>query len=46
MVSTVVTTVAFIKSMVLLYKKVAPNHIAIQTITDQKIILKPKQKSK
>ena len=43
-VSTVITTVEFMKSMVLLYKKVAAHPIAMQTIPDQKICLKPKGK--
>ena len=44
-VSTVITTVEFMKSMVLLYKKVAAHPIAMQTIPDQKICLKPKGKN-
>ena len=41
MVSTVVTTVAFMKSMVLLYRKMAAQPMATQTITDQNMCLKP-----
>ena len=40
-VSTVVTTVAFMKSMVLLYRKMAAQPMATQTITDQNMCLKP-----
>ena len=41
--STVVTTVAFIKSIVLLYRKIAAQPIATQTIIDQKMCLKPEK---
>ena len=41
MVSTVVTTVAFMKSMVLLYKNIAAHPIATHTMIDQKICLNP-----
>ena len=41
MVSTVVTTVAFMKSMVLLQRNIAAQPMATQTMIDQKICLKP-----
>ena len=43
MVSTVMTTVEFMKSMVLLYKKVAAQPIAMNTIPVQKMCLKPEK---